>query len=545
METCQTSQPLTQTSIVLPEKCVLFQSDGSGGVYFHDKEFNDIFQFLPNHQNPLKLKHQFDNAILFAITSKAQAFVSPKNKNWIQVKSETKGSSVVIKTNDDPVLIHFLSDKNLLVVGSCSVSIYSTVTQQKIDTLQTQRPWKCVHYKNIVVMLLIEKNALQGNIVRCSETVSQFAQIEIPHPENTPIFPNVSIITIFDVPYLSVDFSNAKVFLFDLSNPTSLAKVYEAPVGDVRVLCVNNVLVIANKEVSYCYSLYSNYRINSLANEKSVSNTPTPVMAINFNIEKPNSILRFGINITPTLFVTNNICVDPFLKKFETLKFDFKLLEQMLQFYDDELVSATAKKFTLFYRNYEDAICEDVLVTCGAAKCPLWDVGIMLSEVVCNPHTTFPLIRAIRALTRNANDPSYTVCVYIESARAAAQSDEGSLDKLVQSDLAKELNKLERYDVLRDFLRHHIITDNTQVAFTLTNSTNETIQGYGYDMLKRLGDFKALIDCLLCKGKIVDALRLAKQKNITIDKEVIWQALACFKSDPIQYQLQWFFLDNK
>ncbi|GAB1221612.1 hypothetical protein ENUP19_0082G0153 [Entamoeba nuttalli] len=69
--------------IDVPINNFLIQSDGKGGVYFHDKETHELYQYNPKSQKVISIEHQFVGAILFTLSTKKQAFITKKtNKKY-------------------------------------------------------------------------------------------------------------------------------------------------------------------------------------------------------------------------------------------------------------------------------------------------------------------------------------------------------------------------------------------------------------------------------------------------------------------------------
>ena len=114
----------------------------------------------------------------------------------------------------------------------------------------------------------------------------------------------------------------------------------------------------------------------------------------------------------------------------------------------------------------------------------------------------------------------------------------------LQCNFIQLLKDLEKVDMIKELIQYCSITDHVKIANMLYNSTNE-IEKYGLDMLKRLKENELLVDKLLEKGKITEAIRYSQKYKIEIHKNKLWESLAQHKNDTIQYQIQWFYLDNK
>ena len=101
------------------------------------------------------------------------------------------------------------------------------------------------------------------------------------------------------------------------------------------------------------------------------------------------------------------------------------------------------------------------------------------------------------------------------------------------------------FDSIQRFIQHRLVSDTHPIAIALGHSNSPLMHSYCYDMLKRLNQHEELVRMLIRHNKLVDAVRYAKKKGIVIPQIDIWNALAECKDSDIQYQLQWFYLDNK
>ena len=120
----------------------------------------------------------------------------------------------------------------------------------------------------------------------------------------------------------------------------------------------------------------------------------------------------------------------------------------------------------------------------------------------------------------------------------STQTTEGILSIELECNFIQLLKDLEKVDMIKELIQYCSITDHVKIANMLCNSTNE-IEKYGLDMLKRLKENELLVDNRKRKNN-----RRYSQKY-EIHKNKLWESLAQHKNDTLQYQIQWFYLDNK
>ncbi|BFU18182.1 hypothetical protein CL6EHI_128130 [Entamoeba histolytica] len=541
---------IIQQEIDVPITNFLVQSDGQGGVYFHDKETHEVYQYNPKSQRVINVEHQFVGAILFTLSTNKQAFITKKQTRNILVKSNESKTPSLIKVNDDSQILYFVNDKKLMIVGLKSTILMSLNTFIPLYTYKYLRPWKIVHYKNIVVTLYNDLNKIRGIVLECiGDTISVISEIDVSSPSQQKVLlPTTQLIVIMETPYLAIHFNVGPIYLFNLNNPQEHVNRYESLNGKIIIMSIDDTLVVFDGKKAFIHNIITSNTITHLALKQepiekvkrkeqdkellfTISNLPPKC---------PIHVIDYQINIHSTLLSYNSLLIDQFNSKCTTFHFNYQTLNQQIQLFPDE-----CSRLLFFVEHHAFDVCKILLEEYGKKKISLWVVCELLRIVVSSNLQEFDLQIAVQSLIKSVDDSNYIVDVYLEAVRASAQTNEGVISDSLQADFIQKLNGLNKFNTITEFIQHYIINDSTPVALMLCKSSDETVEKYGFDMLKRIGDYKTLIDCLICKGRVVEAVRFAEHKKLQLDKTMIWEALAKNKNEPIQYQLQWFFLDHQ
>ncbi|EDR22894.1 hypothetical protein EDI_268520 [Entamoeba dispar SAW760] len=243
--------------IDIPINNFLIQSDGKCGVYFHDKETHELYQYIQKSQRVINVEHQFVGTILFTLSANKQAFITKKQTRNIMVKTNESKTPALIKVNDDPQILYFINDKTLMIVGLKSTTLVSLNTFIPLSTYKYLRPWKIIHYKNIIVLLYNDLNKIRGIVIECiGDTISKTSEIDVSNPSQQKVsLPTIQLIIIMEIPYLAIHFNVGPIYLFNLNNPHEIVNRYESPNGNIIIMSIDDTLVIFDGKKAYIHNI--------------------------------------------------------------------------------------------------------------------------------------------------------------------------------------------------------------------------------------------------------------------------------------------------
>ncbi|ENY59993.1 hypothetical protein EHI7A_195040, partial [Entamoeba histolytica HM-1:IMSS-A] len=316
---------IIQQEIDVPITNFLVQSDGQGGVYFHDKETHEVYQYNPKSQRVINVEHQFVGAILFTLSTNKQAFITKKQTRNILVKSNESKTPSLIKVNDDSQILYFVNDKKLMIVGLKSTILMSLNTFIPLYTYKYLRPWKIVHYKNIVVTLYNDLNKIRGIVLECiGDTISVISEIDVSSPSQQKVLlPTTQLIVIMETPYLAIHFNVGPIYLFNLNNPQEHVNRYESLNGKIIIMSIDDTLVVFDGKKAFIHNIITSNTITHLALKQepiekvkrkeqdkellfTISNLPPKC---------PIHVIDYQINIHSTLLSYNSLLIDQFNSK--------------------------------------------------------------------------------------------------------------------------------------------------------------------------------------------------------------------------------------
>ena len=222
-----------------------------------------------------------------------------------------------------------------------------------------------------------------------------------------------------------------------------------------------------------------------------------------------------------------------------------KELDNYLSSFDMKTINFAIIIFQFHYRQMKYPICDVILTQCGKYHVPLHIIHKLLIFVITNETINYPIERALNYILQTNTSRLYSIGVFLEASIICQMYLKCKINESLQLRMIFELSELNDFETIQRFLHHRLVSDTHPIAIALGHSKSELMHSYCYDMLKRLGEDDELIKMLIKHNKLVDAVRYARKKNISIPQVNIWNALAENQNSHIQYQLQWFYLDNK
>ncbi|KAL7717604.1 Mic1 domain-containing protein [Entamoeba marina] len=460
------------TPLRVPFKPFQTISDGVDGFYLFNNRQNSIYHISSKLPHFSQIPHHFENALLFAFIDSHEALIL---KPYI-----------------------FLSSTELLIISSRSLKVINTQTLKEITHRLIDRPWKFLHYNNIVVIVYQRRASLHLCIYKYENSTFTVKYSDFKDPTESDIpFPTINICSVNSTKLLTIRFSKGPRYVFDVDSKIDKIQEINAPDGIDNSTVISGIFTQFSAQQTFLHE--AQFRIETEPFIISSTGFPTTATFSFFG-----SILVNYADFSIKLLSINTTSITSSIKSLSNSQISYpSLLRHLLRLNKE----STALDILRYITTQPLKIVHDCFEII-----PTTSLSLSTAITTILTHISSKQVRSI----------SQEIALAIYPLDIPIDCQNMIISKLISEDDCYGISCL---------IQNHVVKDNSVMAILLCGCDNEILVMYGLDMLKRLKEY------------VADAVRNAKLYHIELDKTNVWKTLATLKDDSVQYQLQWFYME--